>query len=86
MPSKKINKEFNDSMYYLTFTVWRWYYMFDRYNRWEILADSLKYCIENKGLKLIAFVFMLNHVHLIVFSTDITGFVRDFKRFTTKEF
>lgn len=29
---------------------------------------------------------MLNHIHLIVSSPDVAGFVRDFKKFTSKEF
>ncbi len=29
---------------------------------------------------------MLNHLHLIVSAPDVSGFVRDFKRFTAREF
>ena len=63
----------------------RWYYLFDRFNRWQILADSLRYCQEHKQLELNGYVFMLNHLHLIVSSPDVAGFVRDFKRFTSKQ-
>jgi len=28
--------------YYLTLTIQRWYYLFDRHNRWQILAESLR--------------------------------------------
>ena len=63
----------------------RWYYLFDRFNRWQILADSLRYCQEQKQLELNGYVFMLNHLHLIVSSPDVAGFVRDFKRFTSKQ-
>jgi putative transposase len=66
-------------------TVKRWYYLFDRQYRWSVLARSLQYCRENKGLRIYGFVFMLNHIHLLVFSEDVSGFVRDFKRFTSKE-
>jgi putative transposase len=85
MPSKRISKELNSGTYFLTFSVFRLYYLFDRYDRWEILARSLKYCESNKGLTLEAFVFMLNHIHLIVSSSDVAGFVCDFKKFTSKE-
>ncbi len=60
--------------------------MFDRYNRWQILAESLRYCQKNKGLELNGYVFMLNHIHLIVTSPDMAGFLRDFKRFTSVKF
>jgi REP element-mobilizing transposase RayT len=66
VPSKKIDKDLNNAMYF-------------------ILSNSLRYCKNNKNLDIVAFVFMLNHIHLIVSSKDVTGFVRDFKRFTSKE-
>lgn len=66
-------------------TVKKWYYLFDRHYRWNILADSLNYCRKNKGLKIYGFVFMLNHIHLIIHSSDVSGFIRDFKRFTSGE-
>ncbi len=85
MPSKRICKEGNNGFYFLTFTVQHWYYIFDRYDRWEILKNSLNYCIENKELSVMAYVFMLNHIHLIVHSPDVAGFVRDFKKHTSRE-
>ena len=84
MPSPRIHREENQHPYFLTFTVHRWYYLFDRHGRWEILLNSLKYCQQHKGLKVYNWVFMLNHIHLVVSSPDVIGFVRDFKRFTTK--
>lgn len=85
MPSRRIATELNSGTYYLTLTVQRWYYLFDRFNRWQILADSLRYCQQQKGLELNGYVFMLNHLHLIVTSPDVAGFLRDFKRFTSKK-
>ena len=85
MPSVRINKELKEGMYYLTFTVKRWYYLFDRHDRWDILLDSLRYCQKYKGLNIYNWVFMLNHIHLIAKSHDMIGFVRDLKTFTSKE-
>ncbi|TLD42297.1 MAG: transposase [Candidatus Jettenia ecosi] len=85
MPSVRISKEYISGIYYLTFTVRNWYYLFDRHHRFEILADSLTYCQKHKGLTLYAYVFMLNHIHLIVSAPDMIAFVRDFKKFTSKE-
>ncbi len=83
MPSKRINKEESNNYYFLTFTIKNWYYILDRYERWNILAESLNYCVENKGLKIYAYVFMINHLHLLVYSPDVQGFVRDFKKYTS---
>ncbi len=85
MPSIRVSKKENCGVYFLTITVKNWYYVLDRYYRWNILANSLGYLKENKNLKLYAFVFMINHIHLIVSSEDIAGFLRDFKGFTAKE-
>ena len=80
-----IHKENNNLMYFLTFTVKNWYYLFDRNNRFEMLANTLKFFQENKGLKIYAYVFMLNHIHLIIQSDNVINFVRDFKRWTSRE-
>ena len=85
MPSPRISKNYTSATYFLTFTIKHWYYIFDRHNRFEILADSLTYCQKHKHLKIHAYVFMLNHIHLIISSPDAIGFVRDFKKFTSKE-
>ena len=84
-PTVKISKELKEGIYFLTFTVKRWYYLFDRHKRWHILLDSLKFCQKNKGLKIYAWVFMLNHIHIIAQNPDMGGFVRDFKTFTSKK-
>ena len=86
MPSRRVATELNAGTYFLTLTIQRWYYLFDRYNRWQILADSIRYCQDNKGLELNGYVFMLNHIHLIATSPDMAGFLRDFKRFTSAKF
>jgi putative transposase len=80
------NTDLNAGTYYLTLTVQRWYYLFDRHNRWQILAESLRYCQENKGLELNGCVFMLNHIHLIATSPDMAVFLREFKWFTSVKF
>ncbi len=85
MPSIRVPKNFNHGIYFLTLGVKNLYYLFDRYHRWNILSDSFRYCQKNKGLRLFHFVFMLNHLHCIVSSPDIAGFLRDFKRFTSKK-
>ena len=84
MPSPRISSDVANGTYFITCTVKRWYYLFDRHHRWDILADSLTYCREHKQLRLHGFVFMLNHLHLIVSSPDASGFLRDFKRHTSR--
>ncbi|NGP90299.1 REP-associated tyrosine transposase [Fodinibius halophilus] len=84
----KIFKEV--SLYFITSTVTAWYPVFTSDGYFDIVIESLKYCRENKGLKIYAYVIMLNHIHLIV-STDkediqeLSNTIRDFKRFTSRQ-
>ncbi len=86
MPIARVHHDAKCGCYFITPTIRNWYYIFDRYERWRILADSLKYCQANKGLEIFAYVFMLNHIHMIIRCPDVSGFLRDFKKFTSKQF
>lgn len=73
-------------MYFLTFQVVGWVDIFSRQLYRDLIIDSLKYCIENKGLEVFGYVIMTNHVHLIARSKNgnLSDIVRDFKRFTSR--
>jgi putative transposase len=72
--------------YFVTFSVVRWIDVFTRRVYRDILVDSLKYCIQNKGLELYAWVIMSNHVHLIIGTKGqpMQDILRDIKRHTSK--
>src|SRR5687767_11095404 len=74
-------------LYFVTFSVVQWVDVFTRPVYKDILIDSFKYCIQNKGLELYAFVIMTNHVHAIIgsYGKPIPEIIRDFKRDTSKE-
>jgi len=86
MPSLRIQKDLENKIYFLTLTIHNWYYLFDRYGRFNILAKNLRFCQEKKNLQIFGFVFMLNHLHLLARSENLIGIIRDFKSFTSKEF
>ncbi|MBK8702053.1 MAG: transposase [Saprospiraceae bacterium] len=77
------------AIHFVTFTVVGWVDIFTRRETKQIIIDSLKYCIENKGLILYAYVIMTNHLHLIVQankgSAVLSDIIRDFKKFTSKQ-
>jgi len=82
------NYKFHDQKrpYFVTFSVIRWIDVFTRREYKDILVDSLKYCIKNKGLELYAWVIMSNHVHLIIGTNKLPmhDILRDIKRHTYK--
>lgn len=85
MPSIRVDRTLKDQTYFVTLTVKNWYYLFDRHDRFRILSDSLNFARETKGLRLYAYVLMLNHLHLVGQAEDMGAIMRDFKRHTTKE-
>ncbi len=60
--------------------------MFTRREYKDILVESLKFCIRNKGLELYAWVIMSNHVQLIIGtgSQPMQDILRNIKRHTSK--
>ena len=76
-----------EGLYFVSFAVVYWLDVFTRNVYKDILIESLKYCQQQKGMEIIAWCIMTNHVHLIFRS--INGerpelLLGDFKRFTSK--
>ena len=65
-----------------------WVDLFTRSVYKDIVLDSLRYCIEHKGLSIHAYCIMTSHIHLIASSENemLDGIIRDFKNFSSKEF
>ena len=75
-----------EAIYFLTFQIVGWVDIFTRRIYRDIVIESLTYCQQEKGLKLYAYVIMSNHIHLLAQNEtgDLSGFVRDFKNFTSR--
>jgi putative transposase len=74
--------------HFITFSVVEWIDVFSRECYKEILVDSIKFSIANKGLIVHAWVIMPNHVHMIVSAMqghDLMGIIRDIKKFTSRK-
>lgn len=77
-----------NSSYFLTLTVVGWIDVFTRKNHKDAIIDSLRYCMQNKGLNIYSYCLMSNHLHLIVNCNEpfeLKDVVRDFKKFSTKK-
>ncbi|RKR82991.1 REP element-mobilizing transposase RayT [Mucilaginibacter gracilis] len=72
--------------HFITFSVVKWIDAFTRIQYREILLDSIKYCQQNKGLEVYAWVVMSNHVHMIIGTQNLPmqGIIRDLKKHTSK--
>lgn len=73
--------------YFLTFQIVDWIDVFTRKIYKDIIIDSFKYSIKNKGLQVFAYVIMSNHIHLISNSVNgnLSDIIRDIKKYTSKK-
>ena len=74
-------------IHFITPTIVGWLDVFTRKVYKDIIIDSLKFCIKNKGLSVHAYVIMSNHLHLVVSAREgfqLSNILRDFKRHTSK--
>jgi REP element-mobilizing transposase RayT len=54
-----------EGLYFVSFAVVNWLDVFTRNQYKDILIDSLSFCQREKGMEIIAWCIMTNHVHLI---------------------
>jgi REP element-mobilizing transposase RayT len=77
-----------EGLYFVSFAVVGWLDVFTRNEYKDILIESLKFCQKEKGLEIIAWCIMTNHVHLIFRSVKGQKpelLLGDFKRFTSRK-
>jgi len=76
-----------EGLYFVSFAVVNWLDVFTRNDYKEIVLDSLRFSQKEKGMEIVAWCIMTNHVHLIFRS--IKGIkpellLGDIKRFTSR--
>lgn len=57
-------------LFFITLTVQNHVPLFYKTVFRKIVIDNLKFCVENKGLRIFAYAIMPTHLHLIVFDLD----------------
>ena len=75
------------NVYFVTFTVSGWLPIFDNPKSFQILINSLRYCIEEKYLRVYAYVIMPTHIHMVVFDAQFDNYrlqktLANFRKFT----
>ena len=86
--SEKYKVRNPEALHFITLTVIDWVDLFTRPAYKHIIINSLKYCQQNKGLELFAYVIMPSHVHMIAKCKtpySLSDVIRDFKKFTNIE-
>ena len=75
-----------NALHFVTFTIVGWIDVFTRRKHKDIVIESLKLCLKEKGLLIYAYVIMSNHIHLIVQAEEginLSDIIRDFKKYTS---
>lgn len=73
--------------HFVTCTITHWIGVFCRDDYFRVLVDSLNYCCMHKGLMVHGYVLMPSHFHMAASQADgdISGVMRDIKRYTSME-
>ena len=74
-----------DGFYLISSTIVDWIPVFTSEKYFQILIESLKYCQNNKGLKIHFYILMDNHFHMIVSGEDLSVTLASMKRYTALE-
>lgn len=83
----ELRKANTDHAYFVTLSVVGWIDIFTRQRYNNKVIESLKFCSEQKGLNIFAYVIMPSHIHLVAqcLKGNLNHVLRDFKSFTAKE-
>jgi REP element-mobilizing transposase RayT len=73
--------------HFLTFQVVYWIDIFTRKVYRDMVINSLKYCQQEKGLEIFAWVIMSNHIHILARSSTskLSDTIRDFKKLQVRK-
>jgi REP element-mobilizing transposase RayT len=77
-----------DKAYFITITTVNWIDVFTRLNHKQTVMDSLRYCQQQKGLEIYAYVLMPSHLHMMCRAKEgfmLSDIMRDFKKHTSKK-
>jgi putative transposase len=74
-----------DGVYFITSTIVEWIPAFISGTYFEIVIDSLKYCMINMSLNLYAYVILDNHFHLVAFAPDFSKTIASLRKFTARK-
>ena len=73
-----------EGIHFLTSTIVEWLPVFTKKVYFDIIIDSLNYCVQNKGLRLYAYVILENHLHLIASAEALSPALTSLRKFTAR--
>jgi REP element-mobilizing transposase RayT len=85
--SRKYKMHNDEGMYFISFATINWIDVFIREQYFQIITDSLNFCIDNKGMIVYGYCIMPSHIHMIFRDSNHTPskLLKEFKTFTSKQ-
>ncbi|MCW9708262.1 transposase [Fodinibius salsisoli] len=85
--SRKYKFYDSSKAHFVSFATISWLDVFTRRPYFNVITESLSYCINSKGLVVNAWCIMTNHLHLVIRSdtNKLGAIIRDMKKFTAKK-
>ncbi len=85
--SRKYKMHNKEGMYFISFATINWIDVFIRESYFEIVSESLNYCIGHKGMVVYGYCIMPSHIHLIFrdINKNPSKLLKEFKTFTSKQ-
>lgn len=76
-----------EGMYFISFATIDWIDIFVRPSYFNLISDSLNYCIDQKGMVVYGYCIMPSHIHLIFrdLNKSPSKLLKEFKTFTSKQ-
>ncbi len=73
-------------VYFVTLQIVEWVDVFSRIDYRDIVIENIRFCQNNKGLIVYAYVIMSNHIHMILQAENdnLSNILRDLKSYTSK--
>ena len=75
----------SETPYFLTATIVNWISIFTKQRYFQIIIDALEFSRKTKNLKVLAFVILDNHIHLILQHPELAKVFKEFKQFTARK-
>ena len=72
-------------IHFLTSTIVEWLPVFTKERYFQIIIQTLKFCMDHKGLKLYAYVILDNHFHLIASAPNLSHAMASLRKYTAHE-
>ena len=78
-------KAIDEGCYFITSSIVELIPVFINEKYFTILVNALKFCQDEKGLKIFYYVIMDNHFHMIISGDNLSGIISSLKRHTARE-